>query len=113
MQLFEHRVPQVTYGKHAVCLAADSYPPCPVRRRGGARRREVVDHDADRLLAQEGVQVEAPLAGDVGHRPVLKVHDAAAPPNQRKQKTKNKKYKNKLASGNSLKFGRNILTAAG
>lgn len=58
-----------------------------MRRRGRARRREVVDHHANRLLAQKGVEVQASLAGDVGHRPVLEVHDAAA---NSKTKRKNK-----------------------
>ena len=54
------------------------YAPGSVTR-GTADGKEVVNHDADRLLAKKHVQVEAPLPGHADHRPFLKVHHVAAP----------------------------------
>lgn len=68
-------------------VASPRNPPSPMCRRGRAGRGEVVDHHADRLLAQKGVEVEATLSRDVGHRPVLEVYDAAALGNRRTNKT--------------------------
>ena len=60
------------YTKHA----ADA-PSFVCRRSVG--RREIVNDDADRLLAKERVQIQAPLPGNVDHRPLLEVHRIAAP----------------------------------